>query len=284
MEFDHKSGKKMLNELRTFPARKSLGQNFLHDENVVRKIVAAIAPKAGEHIIEIGPGFGVLTAHLLESGCHYTGIEIDQRLVPVLQEKFGDRPNFSLQHADFRAFDLRSVYTTPASLRLVGNIPYHITSSIVFTAFEQHALLRDMVLMVQREVAERIVATPGSKAYGILAVISQTYSQPKLLFTISPNVFIPKPEVDSAIVRWDFSQKKQPQPIDSAFFSAVVKKAFGQRRKTLKNSLKPFLAQVESVFPEPALLQKRPEALSVETLIDIANILQKTFRPSIPPE
>ncbi|MCA9740806.1 MAG: ribosomal RNA small subunit methyltransferase A [Deferribacteres bacterium] len=264
----------MIQDLRSFPARKSLGQNFLHDENVVRKIVAAILPNADQRIVEIGPGFGVLTAHLLASGCQYTGIEIDERLVPALQEKYSDHSNFTLHHADFRTFDLRRISTEPASLRLVGNIPYHITSSIIFTAFEHHQLIRDMVLMVQREVAERIVASPGSKAYGILSVISQTFAQPKFLFTVSPNVFIPRPDVESAIVLWDFSQKKQPPPCDPSFFSAVIKKAFGQRRKTLRNSLKSYLAELKEPFPEPELLQKRPEALPVETLIEIANKLQ----------
>jgi 16S rRNA (adenine1518-N6/adenine1519-N6)-dimethyltransferase len=268
----------MLKKLSTFAARKSLGQNFLYDENVVRKITRAIDPKPGETLVEIGPGFGVLTKYLLESGCRYIGVEIDARLLPELQEKFGSYNNFELHNADFRKFDLTDLTSNPASLRLVGNIPYHITSSLVFKAFEQQALLRDMVLMVQKEVAERIVAAPGNKSYGILSVISQTFSQPKILFTVSPNVFIPKPEVESAVVQWDFAHKKQPQPDDADFFRKLVKQAFNQRRKTLKNSLKGLGNLEIFAASNDDDLQKRPEDLHVEELIRLANDLLKQRR------
>lgn len=265
----------MLKKLSTFPARKSLGQNFLHDDNVVRKIARAIDPRPGEKIVEIGPGFGVLTRYLVESGCRYIGVEIDERLLPELREKFGDYGNFELYHADFRDFDLTKVTSETASLRLIGNIPYHITSSIVFKTFEQQALIRDMVLMVQKEVAERIVSAPGNKSYGILSVISQTFSRPKILFTVSPNVFIPKPEVESAVVQWDFTQKKQPQPDDADFYRQLVKQAFNQRRKTLKNSLKGLGNLDIFAASNSEILQKRPEDLHVEELIRLANDLQK---------
>lgn len=261
------------NKLRAFQARKSLGQNFLHDENVVRKIAQAIAAKPGELIVEIGPGFGLLTGYLVRSGCRLVAVEIDQRLLPELQSQFSDFANFTLVHGDFREFDLKTLQAPPAGVRLVGNIPYHITSSIIFTAFEQHELIDDMVLMVQKEVAERIVAGPGSKRYGILSVISQTFSRPELLFTVSRHVFVPKPEVDSAIVRWDFRQKQQPPPTDAGFYRQLVKRAFGQRRKTLRNTLK--AAYPLERLPETwqAKLQQRPEELDIETYIRLANIL-----------
>ncbi|MFQ5628875.1 MAG: 16S rRNA (adenine(1518)-N(6)/adenine(1519)-N(6))-dimethyltransferase RsmA [bacterium] len=268
----------MLQKLSAFQARKSLGQNFLHDENIARKIVRAIYPLPGESIIEIGPGFGVLTKYLVESGCRYVGVEIDDRLVPELEEKFDSFKNFELRHADFRKLDLTNLTSNPASLRLVGNIPYHITSSIVFKAFKQHELIRDMVLMVQKEVAERIVSAAGNKSYGILSVISQTFSHPQILFTVSPHVFTPKPEVESAILRMDFSRKKQPPPEEPDFFRKMIKQAFGQRRKTLRNSLKSLGNLDHYIQSNNEIFNKRPEELQVDELIGLANMLNKVLK------
>ena len=264
----------MLQQLQQFRARKSLGQNFLHDENIVRKIIEAIDPQQDDTIVEIGPGFGVLTGNLLESGCRYVGIEIDQRLISALREKFSAYQNFELYHADFCDFDLSNLASKPASLRLVGNIPYHITSSIVFKAFEVQHQLKDMVLMVQKEVGERIAAASGNKSYGILSVISQTYAKANILFTVSPNVFIPRPDVASAVVYWDFAKKKQPQPDDPVFFRNFIKRAFNQRRKILRNSLKTFGCPEEFVQTHSTVLAKRPENMEVEELIRLANTLR----------
>ncbi len=252
-----------------FQPRKSLGQNFLLDENVLRKIVRAIAPQPEDRFVEIGPGMGALTKHLLEAGSQCMAIEIDQRLIPLLQERFEAHPNFKLRNQDFREVDLRE-FAGEHKLRLVGNIPYHITSHLVFTAFAQREILRDMTLTVQREVAERIVAAPGGKDYGILAVISQTFARAELLFIISPHVFRPKPEVESAVVHWRF----QPPPapiIDEAFYVQMVKNVFGQRRKTLRRSLSKFIneeAQIDFID-----LQRRPETLAIAELIQLANAL-----------
>ncbi len=254
-----------------FQPRKSLGQNFLLDENVLRKIVRAIAPQPEDHFVEIGPGMGALTKHVLEAGSQCLAVEIDQRLIPLLQESFATYPNFKLLNQDFREVDLRQ-FAGAHRLRLIGNIPYHITSHLVFTAFVQRALLRDMFLMVQREVAERIVATPGGKDYGILAVISQTFAAAELLFTISPHVFRPKPEVESAVVRWQF----QPPPVpilDEDFYVQMVKAIFGQRRKTLRRSLSKFMnAETQFDFID---LQRRPETLAIAELIQLANACVK---------
>ncbi|MEK7728924.1 MAG: 16S rRNA (adenine(1518)-N(6)/adenine(1519)-N(6))-dimethyltransferase RsmA [candidate division KSB1 bacterium] len=255
-----------------FQPRKSLGQNFLLDENVLRKIVRAIDPKPEDHFVEIGPGMGALTKHLLEAGSHCLAVEIDQRLIPLLQERFAAYPNFKLLNQDFREVALNG-FAGEHKLRLVGNIPYHITSHLVFTAFAQRALLRDMLLTVQREVAERIVATPGGKEYGILSIMSQTFAHAELLFTISPHVFRPKPEVESAVVRWQF--QAPPLPIvDDDFYVAMVKAIFGQRRKTLRRSLSNFLnTETPLAFID---LQRRPETLAIAELIQLANGLAKT--------
>ncbi|MDZ7363143.1 MAG: 16S rRNA (adenine(1518)-N(6)/adenine(1519)-N(6))-dimethyltransferase RsmA [candidate division KSB1 bacterium] len=255
-----------------FSPKKSLGQNFLIDENIARKIVQFLAPQPDDYIVEIGPGFGVLTKYLVPSGCRYLGIEIDQRLVPLLQKEYAAFPRAEILHADFRKVNLAE-WAEGTKLRLVGNIPYHITSSLVFAAFAQNNILRDMVLTVQKEVAARIVADPqtGGKDYGILSVISQTFAQTEILFTMSKHVFRPRPEVDSAVVRWTF----QPPPenlVDADFFVRMVKAIFGQRRKTLRRSLSAFLGREISVAT-PVDLQRRPENLSIRELIQLANAL-----------
>jgi len=254
-----------------FQPKKSLGQNFLIDENVLRKITRAIDPRPDDFFVEIGPGWGALTKHLLEAGSRCLAVEIDQRLLPHLEREFGSHPQFTLVHADFRDVDLAEL-AAGKKLRLVGNIPYHITSPLVFMAFAQRERLQDMLLTVQREVAERIVAKPGGKDYGILSVVSQTFAQAEILFVISPHVFRPKPEVDSAVVRWRF----QPPPVpiqDEQFYLTLTKTVFGQRRKTLRRSLsKLALAEMlEAIgFVD---LQRRPETLNISELIQLANHL-----------
>ncbi|MGH7495412.1 MAG: 16S rRNA (adenine(1518)-N(6)/adenine(1519)-N(6))-dimethyltransferase RsmA [bacterium] len=255
-----------------FQPRKSLGQNFLLDENVLRKIVRALAPQPDDHFVEIGPGLGALTKYVLQAGSRCVAIEIDQRLIPHLQQEFGNHSNFALLRADFREIDLKQL-VKERKLRLVGNIPYHITSHMVFTAFQQREVLQDMTLTVQREVAERIVAGPGGKDYSILSVVSQTFAQVEILFMISPHVFRPKPEVESAVVHWRF--QSPPRPIgDESFYIEMIKTVFGQRRKTLRRSLTK-LASAEALATIAFLdLQRRPETLTVCELIQLANELK----------
>ena len=258
-----------------FRARKSLGQNFLVDENVLRKLTEAIDPKPEDAFIEIGPGLGALTKHILPLGCDYTGIEIDGRLVPLLREQFAAFPNCKILHEDFRETDLaRLAADKQRTLRVIGNIPYYLTSVIIFKAFSQLAALADMILTVQKEVAQRIVAQPGGKDYGILSVMSQTFARTEILFNMSKHVFRPKPEVDSTVVRWRFQPSPQPL-VDEDFFIAMVKAIFGQRRKTLRRSLVGFLDTNDLPIADPALLERRPETLAISELIDLANILRR---------
>ncbi len=262
----------MSKDVRRFQARKSLGQNFLTDENIARKMVRLFDPKPGDRIVEIGPGFGVLTRYLVESGCEYFGIEIDQRLIPVLESRFGGRENVHIIQGDFRKFHLEQI--APAAgkrLRLIGNIPYHITSSILFTAFRQYRLIQDMMLMVQREVAERIVAAPGNKNYSLLSVLSQTFSQPQIRFHISKHVFHPKPDVESSVVYFEIKTDRIARIVDPAFFIETVKKLFGQRRKTLRNSLRQIVPVTADRDRWSIDLQRRVETLTVEEIIDLVN-------------
>ena len=263
----------MINKKIGFEARKSLGQNFLQDDNLALKIARAINPLKTDCIVEIGPGFGALTQFLVGSGCRYTGIEIDERLVPVLRKTYRDTPDCSIVHADFRKTDLAALVADSARIRLVGNIPYHITSSIIFKAFEQAALMKDMILMVQKEVGERIVAAPRTKQYGILSVVSQTFANVTLLFPVSPHVFWPKPDVQSAVVKWDFSRQPEIRPLDISFYLKTVKTAFNKRRKTLRNSLKELCA-IDTFIEETGLdLKRRPEELTVDDFVALSNAL-----------
>jgi 16S rRNA (adenine1518-N6/adenine1519-N6)-dimethyltransferase len=255
-----------------FSPKKSLGQNFLIDENIARKIVHLFDLQPDDAVVEIGPGFGVLSKFIIPIGCRYLGVEIDERLVPLLQKEYVAFPRAEIIHADFRKVNLAEL-ARGNKLRLIGNIPYHLTSSIVFAAFANREVLRDMILTVQKEVAERIVANSqtGGKDYGILSVISQTFAKTEILFTMSKHVFRPKPEVDSAVVRWSF----QPPPenlLDADFYVRMVKTIFGQRRKTLRRSLAAFLGKEVSAAA-PVDLQRRPETLSIREFIQLANTL-----------
>jgi 16S rRNA (adenine1518-N6/adenine1519-N6)-dimethyltransferase len=256
-----------------FRARKTLGQNFLVDENVLRKLTQLINLKPEDAFVEIGPGLGALTKHIVPVGCDYTGIEIDERLVPLLREQFAAFSNCKILHQDFRKTDLtRLAAEKQRKLRVIGNIPYHLTSVIIFKAFSQRAALADMILTVQKEVAQRIVAQPGGKDYGILAVISQTFARTEILFNMSKHVFRPKPDVDSSVVRWQF----QPPPLqinDEEFYIAMVKAIFGQRRKTLRRSLAGFLGKDDPPTVNAAILQQRPETLAITELIKLANVV-----------
>ena len=260
-----------MQKLTAFKARKSLGQNFLFDKNITGKIVRIFNPANEDTVVEIGPGFGALTGLLVNSGCNYTGIEIDERLIEELVSNYGNRSNFKILHSDFRKFDLANVTKRKGTIRLIGNIPYHITSSIIFTAFAQHELMQDMMLMMQREVAQRVVAEHGSRDYGILSVISKTYAHPEIVLTVPASVFIPKPDIDSAVVHWDFSKQQARQPENPEFFRFFVRTIFNQRRKMLRNTMKK-IGDIGAFTSDHAVdLQRRPEALSVLEIIDLCN-------------
>lgn len=246
--------------------KQSLGQNFLIDDNIARKIVRSMNLKPDDVVVEVGPGKGALTKFLADTGAHILAVEIDGRLVDDLRALVpSDR--VAILHADFLDVSLDEISRTHHSrIRLAGNLPYHLTSSILFKSFDERASIRDLTIMVQREVAHRIVARPSTKEYGILAVLAQAFSRPELLFTVSPNCFFPRPKVDSAVLRLDFSAAP-PFRVDEKIFTLVVKTTFGKRRKTLRNSLTylPFdLPVIEQILREhPDLLGRRPEELSV---------------------
>ncbi|MDR3627070.1 MAG: 16S rRNA (adenine(1518)-N(6)/adenine(1519)-N(6))-dimethyltransferase RsmA [Ignavibacteriaceae bacterium] len=214
---------------------KRFGQNYLTDKNILNKIADEISPKEGNNLIEIGPGLGSLTEKLIERiPDGFTAVEIDTRVIHDLIFKF---PTVTLIHADFLDLSLDELFNRKKEkLRIAGNIPYNITSPIIFKLLRSDNLVKDAVLMVQLEVAKRITAKKGTKDYGILAVLLQYFTDVKICFKVSRNVFHPKPNVDSAVIHLCFRDNCLSGD-EKALFIKIVKAAFGKRRKVLRNSL-----------------------------------------------
>lgn len=246
-------------------AKQSLGQNFLVDENMARKIVRAIDPQPDDVVLEIGPGHGSLTRVLQPQVDHLIAVEIDQRFYAELEQSFSHHDNFTLLKQDVLTLDISELPLEP--VRVVGNIPYNITSPILFRMFDQRQRIRDLTLLVQKEVGLRMVASPNTKEYGILAVLSQAYADVRLLLNVPPSVFQPRPKVDSVLVQWRFNQARDQHIANDKVFRFIVKKAFGLRRKMLRNSLKEFAAHTRFEFT------RRPEQLSVIEWIQLSNEL-----------
>ena len=249
--------------------RKRFGQNFLHDQNIINRIVDAIAPKPDDHIIEIGPGRGALTYPLLEKVNQLHAIEIDRDLVAWWQQK--EIKNLTLHEVDALKFQICSI-APEQKCRLVGNLPYNISTPIMFHLFKSLPCISDMHFMLQKEVVERITAVPGSKIYGRLSVMAQYYCQAHCLFTVSRHAFSPAPKVESAIVQLIPHAVPLTQPES---FSTIVRQAFSQRRKTIRNSLKEWFSaeQLESLNINPTA---RPETLALDDFMRLANASSAT--------
>ncbi len=248
---------------------KRFGQNYLTDRNTILKIVDRFNPSKDETIIEIGPGRGALTKELSLASKNITAIEIDNRVIETLEIQF---PNVKFLNQDFLKMDFTQ-FNSSKKIRVIGNIPYNITSPILFRLLENRTIVSDAMLMVQYEVAKRMVSRPRTKDYGILAIILNYFATVNLEFKIPPTVFKPKPKVDSAIISLKFN-KECDDKLNDRFFIDVVKAAFGNRRKTLKNSLK------NSSFGELDFsnfktdLSKRAEELSITDFIKLAKEIQ----------
>ena len=219
-----------------FATRKSLGQHFLISRHVLEALVNACALPDGAPILEIGPGVGTLTRALAEQGARVTAVELDARAVAVLQETVGAFPNVRVLHQDYLSVDL------PALLgeerwTVVGNLPYYLTTPIIGRTLEAAARIIRMVFMVQREVADRLRAAPGTREYGSLSVFAQVFTEVERVVTVPRGAFLPPPTVDSAVVRLTIRPAPQAPPALQETFFRVVRAAFGQRRKTLENAL-----------------------------------------------
>ena len=255
-----------------FTPKKSLGQNFLTDPNTARKIVAALRAPAEGPVVEIGPGTGALTRLLLDRFASLTALEIDARAVAHLQAAY---PGLDVRQVDVLTVDWGALAEEKGGpLYVIGNLPYYITSPILFGLLEHREHLREAVMMMQREVAERLVAEPRTKAYGIPSVLTQLYTRPELLFSVSRNVFYPKPEVTSAVIRLAFDVQVAPAlDVDPAFLRTVVRAAFNQRRKTLHNSLSMW-TRAQGVELPHGWGRRRAEELPPSAFVELVHYIQ----------
>jgi 16S rRNA (adenine1518-N6/adenine1519-N6)-dimethyltransferase len=259
-------------------ARKRFGQNFLHDQHVIARIVRAISPAPGQQVIEIGPGQGALTEPLLDHCGTLTVIEIDRDLAALLRSRYGERPGFTLIENDVLDVDFTSLGQSPASLRIVGNLPYNISTPLLFHLLKYQALIHDMVFMLQYEVVQRLAAAPDTADFGRLSVMMQYHCDVELLFKVPPGAFTPQPKVDSAIVQLTPHRGSKYAKVSEQALDKVVRAAFSQRRKTLRNTLKQAFA--ESVLPTlPVDLGARAETLSVADYVRLAAILDQQEQP-----
>lgn len=253
-------------------ARKRFGQNFLVDHGVIQRIVHAIHPKAEDTLVEIGPGQGAITALLLDANPSLNVVELDRDLIPILLEKFKRYPELDIHEADALKFDFSSLLTDKESdqqLRVVGNLPYNISTPLIFHLLGYGQRIRDMHFMLQKEVVERMAAGPGDKNYGRLSIMCQYFCDVEFLFEVGPQCFKPAPKVDSAIVRL---MPREPEALANSYhwLDKIVKTAFQQRRKTLRNALKPIIdpAHLEPLVENPSI---RPENLSVRDYVELSN-------------
>ena len=258
-------------------AKKNLGQNFLHDRGVIERIVLALDPRPGDRIVEIGPGQGALTFPLLRRHGELTAIEFDRDLLQPLAAAAQAHGALSLLNANVLDVDFSALAAggMPGEglLRLVGNLPYNLSSPILFHALDHAAAIRDMHFMLQKEVVERMAAGPGSKVYGRLSVMLQAYCRVTPLFKVPPGAFRPAPKVDSAVVRLQPLPPEAVVVADRARFAHVVRAAFGQRRKTLRNALSGVVdaTAIEAAGVRP---DARAEQLSVADFASLANTPQ----------
>lgn len=252
----------------THRARKRFGQNFLHDPAIIQRIVDTINPQAEDHLLEIGPGKGALTKQLLERVNQLNVIEIDRDLVNHLESELNYAKQLKVHQADALKFDFSSFGFL--DLRIIGNLPYNISTPLLFHLLTYSNCIQDMVFMLQKEVVDRICAKHGTKQYGRLSVMLQYYCDVEALFTVKPGAFNPSPKVDSAIVRLRPLNTPQYELLEQESLSIIVREAFAQRRKTIRNALKNLLPESElqkvGIAPE-----MRAENLSVSEFVALAN-------------
>lgn len=258
--------------MRHYP-RKRFGQNFLRDESIIEAIARAIAPANSDHIVEIGPGEGALTQALISSECRLDAIELDRDLRTRLLAAFSTYPGFMLHSADALDFNFASLATGDTGLRVVGNLPYNISTPLIFNLLEQAQIINDMHFMLQLEVVERLAASPGSKDWGRLGVMTQFRCEVEQLFEVPPEAFYPPPKVRSAVVRLTPHPEPQYPNVDPASLGRVVTQAFSQRRKTLRNNFKGMMEDDDfgGLAIDPSA---RAETLSIADFVAIALHLQ----------
>jgi 16S rRNA (adenine1518-N6/adenine1519-N6)-dimethyltransferase len=256
------------------PPRKRFGQNFLHDPNIIRKIISSMNPQAEDHFVEIGPGQGAMTAPLSEAAGQLDVIEIDQDLADdLLTQPWANKLN--IHRGDALRFPFDTISTQPGALRLAGNLPYNISTPLLFHILDYYQLFRDIHVMLQKEVVQRMTAPPGSKTYGRLTVALAARCHVESLFIIGPGAFRPAPKVESAFARLIPLPKPLITESEAPVFDDILRRAFGQRRKQLRNTLRDLLTarQIESAGIAPTI---RAEMLSVEKFVTLTQLAMNT--------
>lgn len=269
--------------------KKSLGQNFLIDPNILRKIVGKANLTKQSAAIEVGPGIGALTEHLARDAGKVLAFEIDQRLLPVLEDTLSPYDNVSIIHSDILKADVEAAIKEELAgyddIMVVANLPYYVTTPIILKLLLEKLPIRGLVVMLQKEVAERITAKPGTKAYGSLSIAIQYYTDAEMALTVPKSVFLPQPNVDSAVIRMIKRPKPLVEVIDEDFFFTVTRSSFAQRRKTILNNLQVGMPQgkekkewILKALEEAAIdPTRRGETLSIEEFGLLANKLHAYF-------
>lgn len=263
-----------LNNGKSHQARKRFGQNFLHDQNTIQKIIDSITPRSEDHLLEIGPGQGALTTPLAASGAKLDCIELDRDLAAHLEREFANESKVHIYQQDVLKSDLGDITKASKSLRIVGNLPYNISTPVIFHLLKNHSLIEDMVFMLQLEVVQRMVAKPGNKIYGRLGLMVQYFCEVEHLFNVPSSAFTPKPKVVSAIVRLKPHKEFPVLAKNPDHLQTVIRTAFNQRRKTLKNSLRAIISE-EVLEQLPVDSSLRPENLSLTDYVIISDALSK---------
>lgn len=261
-------------------ARKRFGQNFLHDQGVIQAITTAVSASSKEHLIEIGPGQGALTTSLLKDCGKLDVIELDRDLVQLLKNKFSTSLKLTIHNADALFFDYKTLYNKNEKLRIVGNLPYNISTPLMFHLLENRTSIKDMHFMLQKEVVDRMLGQPGSKHYGRLGIMLQYYCKIEKLFEVPPECFSPAPKVTSAVARIIPHDKLPIRAKDIRLLGRVVTQAFSQRRKTIRNSLSPLFSaeQLVALEVDPSI---RAENLTIADFTRLSDALVETeSRPS----
>jgi 16S rRNA (adenine1518-N6/adenine1519-N6)-dimethyltransferase len=261
--------------------RKKWGQHFLTDKNILKKVIKTAGIEKEDIVLEVGPGLGEMTQALAQEAKKVIAVEIDARLVEILRDKLADTPNVEIIRGDILKLDLRKhLGSEKRPVKVVANLPYQISTPLLFHFIESRDLFSALILMLQREVAERIVAPPGKKAYGPLSVLVQSVADISICFIVKPSAFFPPPEVESAVIRLSWKERPMIAPEQEDWFRAVVKGCLGYRRKTLANALKHsdlllpenLGKRLEEMGIDP---RRRPETLSVQEFVDLASTLRR---------
>ena len=262
-----------------FKFSKSLGQNFLIDDSVPRDIVAGAEVNSEDLVIEIGPGVGTLTAQLLKKAKKVVAIELDNDLIPILEQELGDNPNFTLIHNDSLKVDFNEVIGEEKSVKLVANLPYYVTTPIIVKLLKDGYNFKSLTIMIQKEVAERMNAEPGNKDYGALSLLVQYYCNTSIVRKVPPACFIPRPKVDSIVIRLDKLSEAKVKVDNEKLFFDIIRNSFNMRRKTLWNGVKsigPAKEKLELAFEKAGVDPKRRgETLSIQEFANLANCINE---------